>query len=345
MRTRVYITVDVECAEERGASQPLQGYDLRVFGRFANQRRGLGIELLMDELEAAGLKGTFFTEALGSHTFGREGLAEACRAMVTRGHDVELHTHPIQRVADYRTRGLSPANDDIGSYDVSTQTELLREGKGILESCGVPEVLGFRAGNFGADNRTWEAMAASGLVVSSNFNPCYFEKNCKMRLDEAGSALFRAPHGVWELPVSTFEERGGGMRHLQVTAVSWLETVDYLWKARALGLREVTVVTHSFELCHIDSIEGRTGRPNTLNLLRFRSLCKFLQRNAEHFEVDTVGALARRLRDGTERAPIVVPRAVPEGSLVRKVLRLPEQALKRVEAKLPWVPAIVARRA
>ena len=78
MRTRVYITVDVECAEERGASQPLQGYDLRVFGRFANQRRGLGIELLMDELEAAGLvvrSGAWFERsgAGGAATGGGRG--------------------------------------------------------------------------------------------------------------------------------------------------------------------------------------------------------------------------------------------------------------------------------
>jgi len=341
MKTRVYITVDVECAEERGQNQPLQGYDLRVFGRFENQDRELGIGLLMRELEAFGLRGTFFTEALGSHTFGRAGLAEACREMVRRGHDVELHTHPIQRVANYRTRGEPPANDDIGSYDVDTQAALLREGVQILESCGVPKVRGFRAGNFGADNRTWEAMAKAGLVVSSNYNPCYFQKNCQMRLAEAGSGLFAAPHGVWELPISTFTERGGGERHVQITAISLAETLDYLVKARRLGLHEVTVVTHSFELCHIDSITGALGRPNTLNLLRFRGLCRFLKENADEFEVDTVGALAERIAAGKEapRAPYVTAR--PEGSFSKKLLRLPEQALKRLEQRARWAPTIV----
>lgn len=341
MKTRVYITVDVECAEERGESQPLQGYDLRVFGRFKNQRTELGIGLLMNELEACGLRGTFFTEALGSHSFGRAGLAEACDEMVRRGHDVELHTHPIQRVADYRTRGQAPAKDDIGAYDIDTQTKLLQEGARILEECGVPKIRGFRAGNFGANNGTWEAMARAGLVVSSNYNPCYFEKNCKMRFDGAGSGLFLAPHGVWELPISTFVERGGGQRHVQITAISLAETVDYLEKARALGIPEVTVVTHSFELCHIDSIAGQLGRPNTINLLRFRGLCRFLKARSDDFEVDTVGALAERLASGAEvpRGPFVTSR--PEGSLRKKLARLPQQALKRLESRAPWSPRLV----
>jgi len=341
MKTRVYITVDVECAEERGPRQPLQGYDLRVFGRFKNQPKELGIGLLMRELEACGHRGTFFTEALGAHTFGREGLTEACHEMVRRGHDVELHTHPIQRVADYRTRGIAPAKDDIGAYDVDAQVELLREGTRILEDCGAPKIRGFRAGNFGANNATWEAMSRAGLTVSSNYNPCYFEKNCKMRLEGAGTALFRAPHDVWELPISTFTEHGGGQRHMQITAVSLAEMVDYLEQAHALRMPEVTVVTHSFELCHIDSIDRALGRPNTINLLRFRGLCRFLEERRKDFEVDTVGALAERIASGLEVPTGPFTKKRPEGSLGKKLARLPEQALKRLESRAKWAPSFV----
>ena len=341
MKTRVYITVDVECAEERGADRPLQGYDVRVFGRFANQPTELGIDRLMRELEAQGLRGTFFTEALGSHTFGRAGLEAACRDMVRRGHDVQLHTHPIQRVADYRTRGQAPVADDIGAYDLPTQVALLREGVGILEACGVPKIRAFRAGNFGANNDTWAAMAQAGLALSSNYNPCYFQKNCAMRFEGAGAGLFVAPHGVWELPISTFTERGGGQRHVQITAISLGETLDYLEKARALGLREVTIVTHSFELCHIDSVSARLGRPNTVNLLRFRGLCEFLGRRRADFEVDTVGALASRLEAGEERAPTPPVTRRPAGSLRRKLARLPQQALERLEASAGWSPPLL----
>jgi hypothetical protein len=342
-RTRVYLTVDVECAEERvigGRPTPAQGYDVRVWGRFRNQKSDLGIGLIMRELEAFGFRGTFFTEVFGSHTFGIADLRDACQEMHGRGHDVQLHTHPIQRRAKYRTLGEAPAKDDIGAYTIEEQTALLREGVDILASCGVPreELLGFRAGNYGANNDTWAAMASAGLTVSSNYNPCYFAKNCKMRFDGSTPGLFRTSSGTYELPISNFVERGGGHRHMQITAVSLAEMKSYLWQARRLGIDEVTLVTHSFELCHIDSVEERLGRVNSVNTLRLRGLCHFLAEHADAFEVDTVGALAKRLaaaRVAPSPARTDAP-SMPRGHRRHKARRLIEQVFKRVEAKLPF---------
>lgn len=348
MKTRVYITTDVECAEERtigGKNVPVQGYDVRVWGRFKNQSRDLGIGLIMRELEAEGLEGTFYTEVFGSHFFGREGLADAVREMVTRGHDVQLHTHPVQRVADFRSRGLAAAPDDIGAYDEARQVELLKEGIDILESCGVPKghVTSFRAGNFGAGNSTWDAMAKAGLVVSSNFNPCYFDKNCKMRSDRASPGLFDTGRGVWELPISNFKDPGGGLRHVQITAVSLEEMKRYLLDAHALGIGEVTLVTHSFELCHIDDPATGLGRVNTINLLRLRGLCRFLERHRDLFEVDTAGGLGLRIKEGKEdpsKRASAQTAQYPAGRARHKARRLVEQAFKRAEAKLRFPPFV-----
>jgi hypothetical protein len=340
-KTRVYITVDVEAAEERvvgGRALPPQGYDLRVWCRFRNQRRELGIDLLMRELEACGLVGTFFVEALGAAFFGLEKLRDVCRAIRARGHDVQLHTHPIQRNAAFRSRNDAPVSDDMGEYDLAEQIALLREGIDILAACDVPrrEIVGYRAGNFAASNDTWRATREAGLVVSSNYNPCYFDKGCKMRHDGARQGLFQPIDGVWELPVSNFEEEGGAPRHVQITAVSSDEMIDYLVKARAAGIGEACIVTHSFELCHIDSVIDRTGRVNSVNLRRFRSLCRFLKSRASELEVDTVGALGRRLRAGEERVdPTSQAIAMPHGQRRLKAKRLLEQAYKRIEAKIP----------
>ena len=332
--TRVYLTIDTECAEERG-DNPALGYDTRVWGRFVNQRRALGIEVLMDTMEASGLRGTFFTEALGAAFFGHAGLAAVCQAIVSRGHDVQLHTHPRQIRADWRSRGETAAPDDIGVYPVAEQVELLRTGVATLEACGVPtgSVRAFRAGNFGASNSTWQALAQAGFTLDSSYNPSYFTKNCKMRFAAASVGLFRAEHGVWELPVSTFVEAGGGHRHAQITAVSFGEMVDLLEASHAVGIREVMIVTHSFELLHHDSSRGARGRPNRINVLRFRRLCRYLAANRDRFEVDTVGALATRLADGSER-PSPTRFDAPRGRLARKLLRMPAQVLKRLDARL-----------
>jgi len=335
--TRVYITIDTECAEERGTNPPL-GWDLRVWGRFANQRRALGIELIMDELERCGLRGTFFTEALGSAYFGEAGLSDAVGAMIARGHDVQLHTHPRQIVADYQSRGEPAASDDIGTYDIDAQTEMLRTGVAVLERCGAPagSVLAFRAGNFGASSSTWEALARAGLVIDSSYNPCYFDKNCKMRFDAPSAGLFRAAHGVWELPITTIVEASGAHRHAQITAISRGETRALLEAAHAAGIAEVTIVTHSFELYHLDSIAGRTGRPNSVNVLRLRALARYLADHRDRFEVDTVGALARRIHERTEQPPASPGLAAVPGSAPRRMLRFASQAFKRLEQRIPW---------
>jgi len=342
VRTRVYVTVDVECAEERlvrGKPQPALGYDLRMWGSFRNQREDLGIPLLVRELDAQGFKGTFYVEPFGSAHFGIEGLAGVVSWLGDRGHDVQLHAHPIQRNAAYRSRGDRPQPDDIGAYTLAQQVELLEQGKALLVRAGAraEDVLSFRAGNFGAANETWTAMRRAGLVLSSNYNPCYFGKNCKMRTPAARPGLFASPEpGVWELPITCFAERGplarGRMRHLQIAAVSAAETIHCLRECRSLGISEVTIVTHSFELYFIDSPGARTGRPNSVNLERLRAVLAYLRLHDDEFEVDTCGALARRLADGTDEA--LAASAFPEGRARDRVVRFVEQARKRAAARV-----------
>ena len=88
----------------------------------------------------------------------------------------------------------------------------------LLTEAGVPRdsIRSYRAGNFGASNLTWRAMAGAGLTLSSNYNPCYFDLHCAMRSDKALAGLFPTEvDGVWELPITNFRQPNGGHRHLQ----------------------------------------------------------------------------------------------------------------------------------
>lgn len=334
-RTRVYFTVDVECAEQRKLGDRVQqamGYDLRVWGRFSNRMEELGVPLIMSELEAHGMRGTFFTEAIGAHYFGKTSLREVCESMQERGHDVQLHVHPVQRDALLR-EGEPSAPDNISAYPLAQQTQLLAEGIELLVEAGVPResINSYRAGNFGANNLTWQAMRDAGLTLSSNYNPCYFDLHCAMRSELARSGLFEAEvPGVWELPITNFRQPGGGFRHLQITAVSVAEMVHCLRRCRALGIRHVTLVTHSFEFYHVDSIAGRRGHKNRVNLSRLRGLLEFVQQSSDDFVMETVGELARRL-------PVAAPdvREFPVESRRLHWLRLVEQGLKRIGASVP----------
>ena len=340
MKTRVYITVDVECAEERvirGQLWPPLGYDLRVWGRFANQKDEIGVPLIMRELEAEGLRGTFFVEPLGARFFGIDGLSAVCRSMRARGHDVQLHAHPVQQRPDFRSKGGAAPADDLHAYSVDEQAALLQSGLDILVEAGVPraELRAFRAGNFGADERTWEAMARVGLTLSSNLNPSYTKRNCRIPWRDNGRLFDTAisnARRVFELPVSNFGDGHGGFRHLQIMAVSLTEMKDYLRQARTLGIHEVVLFTHSFELYYIDDLARKQARVSYINVSRLRGLCRFLEEHSDEFEVDTMGALAQRLADGSETAPLSSPNPLPRTRRIHRYGRMIEQLFKRVES-------------
>jgi hypothetical protein len=334
-KTRVYFTVDVECAEERmerGAIQPALGYDLRVWGRFSNHDDELGVPLIMRELESHGHRGTFFVEPFGARHFGIDGLTSVCRALRARGHDVQLHAHPVQKEPCFRSRALTPENDNLHARDVAGQAALLDEGIAILAQAGVPrqEVRAFRAGNFGADNRTWQAMQQAGLNLSSNLNANYLNRNCKISWPRTETGLFDTGAGVWELPISNFLD-GDRPRHLQLMAVSLREMIAYLQAARAHNIGEVNIFTHSFELFYIEDLARRRARLSSLNLSRLRGLCRFLREHADEFAVETCGELAQRLRDGAP-APATSPTEMPRGKALHRYGRMVEQLFKRVES-------------
>jgi hypothetical protein len=331
-RTRVYLTVDVESAEERGPLGPAQGYDVRVWGRFEGRRDELGLRLLLGEMEAAGLRGTFFVEPLGADFFGKDELGRVVGEIVSRGHDVQLHLHPTQRRPDWRTRGQHRLPDDMADYSLEDQVALLKDGSDRLVAAGAPRPRAFRAGNFGADNVTWQALAAAGLHLDSSFDPGY--PSCRIEWPQPEVTLFDTGAGVWELPVSNFIEPSGDLRHLQIMAVSAREVIDYFEQARKLGLGEVTLVTHSFELCHIDDPTRRRGRLNRVNLARLRTICRYLADHRDAFEVETVGALAARLPPPSGRAAAAGGRRLPRGNRLLRSQRLVEQAWKRVEARI-----------
>jgi hypothetical protein len=336
-KTRVHLTIDVECAEERTggrAFEPARGYELRVWGRLRNQPDELGLPLITGELARAGLPATFFVEPFGSSYFGEAGLTEICAFLREGGHDVQVHAHPVQRCIDWHTRGEARLPDDMNAYGAAMQVALLREAMAILQRCGVaPESLrAFRAGNFGAGNDTWRAMATVGLAVSCNFNLCYLDQSCRLLWPTPANGLFDTGLGVYELPVTNFADRPGHFRHLQVSAVSFAEMKHALLESARLGLPDVTIVTHPFEYFLVDSIGDGEGRPNTVNVERLRQLCAFLGERSDAFEVETVGTLAQRLARGE-----VQPgrSAIPRGRRALRYGRFAEQAYKRLAARLP----------
>ncbi len=342
MKTRVYITIDVEGREERmlgGEILPAAGYDLRVWCRYKNQSQDLGIDLIMRELETYGFKGTFYVDPIGSYSFGIDELAKICEEIQKRNHDLQLHLHPIQREARWWSLKKSAACDNMAEYSLDEQVSLIEEGCAILSRCGVPRqnVISLRAGHYAADGNTWRAMAKCGLRISSNHNYCHIKKGrCRLEWPDDVASLFQTDVGVWELPISNFIESRGDYRHFQITAISLDEMQDILLQAAKSELSHVTIVTHSFELAHLDSVPHKRGRLNGVNLRRLRGLAKFLAHHQDIFQVETVKELGQRI-DKEKTNPQA---SLPQGKVSLKAGRLLQQIYKRIDEKIPLMEPI-----
>lgn len=272
--TQVLITIDTELSiQAHKAGGSLE--DNVASAMLGECREGaFGVGYQARTLAQAGLVGTFFVDPMPCALFGVDWLRRVVDLIRSHGQDVQLHAHPgwlryVPAAQDWR----AVRSDDIGDYDVDTQTDLIARARAWLVAAGAPEPVAFRAGNYGADDRTLEALARLGIRWDSSFNPA--GERCRIGLP-AGQVAVVERGGVFEVPISAIDTRGG-LRFAQVNALSAWETRAAMHHAQAAGHKLFTIVTHSFELLN----RART-RANRTVVARWQAMLDHLRtRRAE----------------------------------------------------------------
>jgi hypothetical protein len=291
---QVFLTIDTECsmggAWENPACKPVVP-ERGVLGKIGPDY--YGIPRIMDILEENGLRGTFFVEVFASLNGYRSDLAKAYAGIVERGHDVQLHLHPIHYFYHMVQQGrlapeqLPALKDMIGSLPLQTQVKLLEKGITLFREMIGKAPAAFRAGNFGASMSTLDALEKVNIRFDSSFSAPYLGASCMM--DSRGAVNNPWQHGaVCEIPVTSFETGAWnlrGLKPLNINAVSFWEMQKVLEQAERLGLRAVTFIAHSFSLFKAADEQFARLRPDRLVLRRLERLCRFLRQNAERFPV------------------------------------------------------------
>jgi len=319
----VFLTVDTETSiggAFRDARLHPVGYEKRVYGLFKG--RAFGIPLMMTIAEKYGIRLTFFVETLASHVFGLESLQKVVQSILQRGHDVQLHLHPNYRTFGRLTRQQDPESDFMHAYSASEQRAMLEHGVETLHRCGVPRVSAFRAGCYGADESTVEAMRTVGLVVDSSYNAAHVGAECGFQKRSIND-VWRWNGEVFELPVSCFHDRsflGKKLRPLDINGTGFGEAKDFLQKAHAAGTRCVVMVLHSFSFIKPYDVQYTRVRIRYNVIKRFRRLCAYLAHNRDKFSVHTVGEWTlSHLKHAAEKAVHQVPTVCPVYSWGRLV--------------------------
>ena len=294
----VLITVDTELSSGGGettAGAVRENMRRAIYGVTAKGEFGLRHQL--EVLNRHGLKAVFFVEALFASACGIEPLAEIVATVEQAGHEVQLHLHTewLAHMAN------NPLGRKTGTYlhqfDRAEQTALLAAGLDNLKRAGARGVCAFRAGNYGADFDTLSALAELGLSHDTSYNFTYLGNGCAMPTEQPMLAPEKR-NGIWEVPITFFEDWPGHYRHTQLGACSHGELSSMLDQAAATGRSSFVVVSHSFELLNA----ARTG-PNRIVVARFERLCKYLADNADRYRTAGFADLNGDIETDGQREP------------------------------------------
>lgn len=228
---------------------------------------GVGLTYQLETLARHDLKACFFVDPMPALLYGLDPIRAIVAPILAAGQEVQLHLHPQWR---HVAEGLDPTGVEITSFSRSEQRALLAQASDLLVEAGAPTPVAFRGGSYAANADTLAALAELGFGWDSSHNGSHHPHPSDIPLPVDRIVPARCG-GLVEVPVTQIAGRGGGLRHLQICAVSKQEMAAALDHAARHGHPLTTIVSHSFELATRD---GR--RANKLVRDRFESLCRLL---------------------------------------------------------------------
>lgn len=315
----VFITVDTEIwpdGMESDGAPFRRALERDILGQ--TPRGHYGVPFQLDLLRQHDLRAVFLVEALFATATGLAPLGEITHQITEAGQEVQLHLHPewVPSIREHvRVRGTG---DNIGDFSEDEQVVLLEAARANLQAVGVQRVRAFRAGNYGADNRTLAALGRVGIEYDTSYNRPYLNSACGMRFDDV------LLHPRWigqvlEMPITHFQDYPGHFRHAQLCACSFAEMTSMMTQAWERDWFAFVIVSHSFELLN----ERRSG-PDRIVVRRFEQLCRFLADQRDRFRTCGFNEIdPGSVPTGLDGAPL-------KSGTLRTIGRIGQQLMRRV---------------
>lgn len=276
----VFFTIDVEvwCAGWQNIDEKfVDAFDRHIYG---NTKQGsFGLPYQLKVMNDHGLTSVCFVEPLFSARFGREPLDEIVGLVNSAKHETQLHLHTewVDEARIPLIDGVTEKRQHLRYFSTAEQTSLISCGQQLLARSGAPDINAFRAGSFGFNRDTLDALAANLIPFDSSYNETMFGFDSGVNPGKKAWIPFECG-GVHEYPMTVFDDGTGKLRHVQLTSCSFSEIEGLLWRALETGHTSFVILSHSFELLN----RGR-DRPDAVVIKRFRKLCAFLDKNRDSF--------------------------------------------------------------
>ncbi len=241
----VVFTVDVESFSNGNPERD-------IWGRAPNEPQEHGIGRMMDILDRHGAKGTFFVNIYEAPTSGNDTMAEVCRVIHQRGHDLELHTHPGPMFDVFSMQDADPVK----------QTQILKRGVELIKEWAGAEVVAHRAGGYMANLDTIKACKQADIQLEFSYNMGWPESDLGREGLTENAPFVR--DGVLCVPVTCYIQASAGswksMRFLDIEASSPQEVRKVVADLHANGVRTAVVMMHSFSFFRMGKRHDRVER-------------------------------------------------------------------------------------
>lgn len=313
----VFLTVDVEiwCDGWQNIDEKFPA-SYRKYIQGPTPRGDFGLPYQLKVLNDHGLTGVFFVEPLFSARFGAQALADIVGLIEGAGQEVQLHLH-----TEWVDEATRPLLADVGAkrqhlryFSRDEQSQLIAQGAAMLHAAGARPVNAFRAGSFAFNRDTLLALAENAIPFDSSYNASMFGPDSGVmpgiRMTEPAAC-----DGVYEYPMTVYDDGTKALRHVQLTSCSFSEIEALLWQALEAGRNAFVLLAHSFEL-----LNPAKDRVDPVVLDRFHKVCAFLDKNRDSFRSTGFHGLA----------PIASPSQPPPlaSPLYRTCLRMAQQAYR-----------------
>jgi len=330
MTTRVAITFDIEFDINGAFTAPGVHMPLGRTSLIGNPERRTGLSVILDILERHSLKATFFVEALQVSWFGLEEMSGIVEVLRLRGHEIQLHLHPVWLLFDNpdwedfvkRKHPQPESHDTLLTISHGKVIEIIERGKDTFVAWGLPEPTAIRTGSLFVDRHLYPMFRECGLEISSSVGlGLYQPKDPNLRLYQCAKLI----DGVLEIPVSSYigADRRLSFRTRLATLIGMgiAEQDAWLRLATKEELPLLVVLSHVSEF---HSGVGSEYRRNKLTERKFERLCSRLNLSDElqAVTITELHQVSEIIANGDD-IPMTLPRWV-------SVLRFLESGMQKV---------------
>jgi len=238
-------------------------------------RGSFGVPYQLEVFARNGIKAVFFVEGLhaSSPWVGISPLRDLVQTIYAHGQEVQLHLHP-EWVPHLAVNPLEDRGYLLTSYSEDEQYRLLQMATENLVKAGAKRPTAFRAGDYAANNDTLRALSRTGFQYDTSYNIPYLGTTCGIDCQRLWQPA-RLESGIWEVPVSCFQDRKGHYRHCQICACSTEEIKNSILQAVEARWQTYVLVSHSFEMIG-NRRSARPTWPRWQVIKRFEAECEWL---------------------------------------------------------------------